>query len=318
VAAASDQRHYRAMQPRDIAVALAPPLLWGVGFTMAKPAVAHFPPLLMMTFAYGATAVALFRSAGALRTPWWTLAAFSVLGCSLQAALIFRGLMDIPASTAVLVIQAQAPLAVLSAWAFGRERLDWRRSAGMAVALLGVFLVAGAPEVAGARLSIVLVVLGGLSWAVAQTLIRVYGRDSGRRLAGTTALLAAPQCLLASLLFERDQIAAIATADRADWMALALFVALGFIFANSIWFHLLRRFRVDQVMPFTLLMPVVGVVTSALALGEAMSQLSLVGGAVVLFGLAVVVRAPAAAAALPSLARTASPDPLAGSGRGDG
>ena len=52
----------------------------------------------------------------------------------------------------------------------------------------------------------------------------------------------------------------------------------------------------DRIAPFKLLMPVVGVAFSALALGERPSLLELVGGAVILAGLALVVRRPASAA----------------------
>ena len=39
------------MPIRDVLLAVLVQLLWGVGFAMAKPAVAHFPPLVMMSLA---------------------------------------------------------------------------------------------------------------------------------------------------------------------------------------------------------------------------------------------------------------------------
>jgi len=44
---------------RDIFLALVPPVCWGVGFTVAKPAVAQFPPLFMMAVVCGAVAPVL-------------------------------------------------------------------------------------------------------------------------------------------------------------------------------------------------------------------------------------------------------------------
>ena len=49
------------MPPRDIFCAISVPVLWGVGFTLAKPAVAHFPPFMMMTIAYLVTAASSCR-----------------------------------------------------------------------------------------------------------------------------------------------------------------------------------------------------------------------------------------------------------------
>ena len=52
------------------------------------------------------------------------------------------------------------------------------------------------------------------------------------------------------------------------------------------------RYRVDQVTPISLLMPVVGVISGILMLGEQLTLPELFGGAIVMAGLAVVVLAP--------------------------
>jgi drug/metabolite transporter (DMT)-like permease len=50
------------------------------------------------------------------------------------------------------------------------------------------------------------------------------------------------------------------------------------------------------VTPFILLMPIAGVITGALALGEALTVRVLIGGAIILVGLWIVVRVAAAPA----------------------
>ena len=47
------------MTRRQILLALLPPLFFGTGFTIAKPAVTHFPPLFMMLMVYAGIAVVL-------------------------------------------------------------------------------------------------------------------------------------------------------------------------------------------------------------------------------------------------------------------
>jgi O-acetylserine/cysteine efflux transporter len=68
--------------------------------------------------------------------------------------------------------------------------------------------------------------------------------------------------------------------------------AAGYALPYTIWYGLLRRYRVDQVTPFALLMPVTGILASAVFLGERPSLLALVGGVVILAGLALVVGLP--------------------------
>ena len=50
------------MTRRQILLALLPPLFFGTGFTIAKPAVSHFPPLFMMLMVYGGIARGAGRS----------------------------------------------------------------------------------------------------------------------------------------------------------------------------------------------------------------------------------------------------------------
>jgi len=275
---------------RDIALALAAPVLWGVGFTFAKPALQQFPPMLMMVMIYVATSTLLLGRRARPRTPLWALLLIGAFGGAVQSILIFSGLAHLPASTAVLVVQAQVPFAVLCAWFIGRERLSAIRLVGIAIAIAGVALIAGAPEAVDNYPSLVMVVLGALFWAVAQALTRAYGRDDGPTTTAMIGLVSAPLAFAASLLFESGQLEALRTATPAHWGALALVFLLGYVLAYSAWYQVLGRYRVDQVTPFILLMPIAGVITGALALGEAVSARVLAGGGIILLGLWIVVR----------------------------
>jgi O-acetylserine/cysteine efflux transporter len=242
----------------------------------------------MMTIAYVATAAVLIPGAGAFRTPWWALALIAALAATLQGGLIFNGLRQLPASTATLVVQLQVPFAVLCAWLIGRDRPDPRRVLGIALAFGGVALVAGSPS-AAAMSPILLVAFGSLSWAAGQAVAQVFGRDEGRTLFAGIAAYAVPQLAVASALLERGQLAALRTAGVLDWAAMLGLALCGFILAYTIWYGLLRRYPMDQVAPFALLMPVVGVALGTLMLGERPSVLELVGGATIVIGLALVV-----------------------------
>jgi O-acetylserine/cysteine efflux transporter len=63
---------------------------------------------------------------------------------------------------------------------------------------------------------------------------------------------------------------------------------VGFYLAYMCWFTLLKQCRIDEAAPFILLMPVVGIVTAALVLGETVSLAQVAGGVVILLGLAIV------------------------------
>ena len=277
------------MPIRDVLLAVLDQLLWGVGFALAKPAVAHFPPLVMMSLAYLVTALLLVPSSWRrITTPWPWLALIALLAATLQGWLIFTGLRELPASTATLLIQLQVPFAVLGAWLLGRGRPDFRRLAGIAVAFAGLLLVAGAPA-ASSGWPALLVILGAFSWAAGQVVMQLAARDGGRVLTAGIAICALPQLVLASALLEHGQIASLLTASPGQWAAVLTFSLGGFVLAYTIWYSLLRRHPMDRVVPFMLLMPVIGVAFSAAAFGERPAPQELAGGAVILAGLALVV-----------------------------
>jgi O-acetylserine/cysteine efflux transporter len=282
------------MTPRDIALATLPPALWAITYVIAKPATAHFPPMFLVGMVYALTAAMLVRPWRRWRTPFLTLLACGTFGGAVQSALIYCGIARVPASMTILVVQSQVPFAVLAAWAFGQERLNPRRAAGIAVALAGIALVVGLPNAVGETGGLLLIVLGTASWGAAQGLIRARSRDSGGELMGAIALMAAPQLLVFSFFLESGQIEAVAAAGWLEWATVLVLAFAGYALPYSIWYGLLRRYRVDQIAPFALLMPITGVLASAVFLGERPSLLSLLGGVIILFGLALVVGLPEA------------------------
>jgi O-acetylserine/cysteine efflux transporter len=277
------------MKPIDIVIAVTVQVLWAVGMTLGKPVVAHFPPLLMMAMVYAVTAICLCRYIPRIKTPFWRLFLLTAFIGPIQASLLFYGLRGLPASTAILVMQLQAPFSVLFAWPMLRQRPSPPRIAGMALSLLGVVIVAGAPEAASSWWPILLVAIGSACWALAQVAASGKVPDSGPVLTAGIAVLAIPQALAASLVLEHGQIAAIASASWQLWAVFAVFALAGFVIAYSLWYAQLRRFRIDQVIPFTLLMPIAGVLSGAAILSESLSVMKLLGGAVIIAGLAIVV-----------------------------
>jgi O-acetylserine/cysteine efflux transporter len=286
-----------AMKPVDIVLALVVPVLWGFGFTIAKPTMAHFPPLMLMAMTYGVTALCLCRRVPSIKTPFLTMNVLALFIATLQAGLIFYGLQGLPASTAVLLLQSSVPFSVLFAWPMAGEKPTPVRLVGMAISFAGIVVIVGAPEEASSWLPAMLVLAGSAVWAIGQVGAKRLSRDDGTTLTAAISLYALPQMVLASVILESGQWTAAATATLGDWMGFVAFAVCGFVLAYTIWYSLLRRYRVDQVTPISLLMPVIGVICGVLMLGESLHWLEVIGGAVVMAGLAVVVLAPGPAPA---------------------
>jgi len=277
------------MTPRQIAMALVPPLGFGTGFTIAKPATAHFPPLFMMLMIYGGIAIALLIThREPLRTRWPHILLISAFSVTIQGAMIFPALKGMSSTAANLIVQSQVPIAVLLGWLLMGDRLDGRKVLGTALALLGVGIVIGLPDEKPPLIPVLFVIGGAFAWALGQALAQKFGRDGGIGLLKANAVGGAPQLALASFFLEQGQFESLRTAGTEQWLMLTFVGIIGFYVAYMVWFALLKECRMDELAPFILLMPVVGVVTAFFVLGEHISPAQIIGGAVIMLGLAIV------------------------------
>jgi O-acetylserine/cysteine efflux transporter len=277
------------MPAKDIGLAVLVQVIWGVGFTLMKPTMGAFPPLLFITLVYATIALVATPLAPRSRTPFLWMMLIAGLGGSIQSCLLALGLTLLPATTSNLLLQLTVPFAVLMSWAARIDRPSLRNGLGCIVALAGVAIVIGAPGEGNSWVGIAAIAIAAFSWAAAQILIRLRCSDSGATFYAAMARHAWPQALIASILLEHDQLGWIVRATAQDWMALVAIALIGFAGGYMLWYRLLVRTRIDQLLPFSLLMPPVGVATGVLYLGESLRYSLLVGGSVILLGLAIIV-----------------------------
>jgi O-acetylserine/cysteine efflux transporter len=215
--------------------------------------------------------------------------ALSVVLGSLHFTLMFSAMQSLDAGTASVVIQLQVPFAALLAALIFKDKLGWRSLAGMVLAFAGVILIAGEPRLSGNLLYIGLVVAAALFFAVANIQMKKLGDVDANAINGWVALFATPQLFAISALLEHGQIDAL---RNVNWIFLAtLFyqAVIMVIVSYALWYGLLRRYPVGQVVPFMLLLPILGVLTGALFLSEPITWHTVVGGLLTVAGVGVIV-----------------------------
>ena len=283
------------MSFRDIWLATLVQAVWAIGFTLCKPAMDAFPPLMATTIIYSVVAISLAPLARPLKTPLGWLIFISVLAGSAQTSLILTGLHLLPAILANLLLQMTMPFTIILSWLFRDERPSARGAVGCALALLGVAIVIGWPDQGGSWLGVVSMLAGAMSWAVAQNLIRHHAIDDGLSLYAGLARWSVPQMLLVSLLLEDNHLQHLTQATWPAWVLIVVLGLTGFAGAYALWYRLLARNRIDHLLPFTVLMVPIGVGSSILLLGDRANTSLILGAAIVVAGLAIIHwrRAPA-------------------------
>jgi len=215
----------------------------------------------------------------------------SVVSATVQYALTFTGLDGLNASTAIIVVQLEFPFMVIMAAVVFKDHLSWSQIAGIALAFSGIIMIAGQPQLQDDLLPVFLVIGGAFTWAVGQIMIKkLGGQVGGFTLIAWVAAFATPQLFFASWLFEEGQIQAIRTMN---WIGWAVVVYLGLVMTAlgySIWYHLLGKFRISQVGPFLLLLPVTSIAGSVLLLDEQLSKIEFVGAIIVISSVWIITR----------------------------
>jgi len=277
------------MPLRDVLLALSVPLLWSLGFTFAKAGLTELPPLLLMGLRFSLTALVLVwfveRPKGRYLDVFW----IALVSATLQYGLTFYGLSMIDASMAIIVVQLEVPFGVLCAAILLRERPGLARVVGIALAMFGVVVIAGQPTLEDQLFPMLLTASGAFTWAIGQIMVkRLGGAVKGFSLIAWVGVFSGPQMLIASLLFEEGHLEAIRSATWVGWGTLFYLAFVMTALGYGIWYTVLSRNMVSKVMPALLLLPVLVIIESVVLLGEEPSLIVLLGGGIVLEGIAII------------------------------
>jgi O-acetylserine/cysteine efflux transporter len=286
-----------AMSAAHVGLAFLVVFVWGTNFVVAKVALAEFPPLLFVAQRFLFSALPFVFFLARPRTPWrWLLIYGVFLGVGQFGLLFYAMVSDISPGLASLVVQAQVFFTIaLSAWLF-RERVGRITIAGSVVAIGGLALIASRLDASATHRGIALVLAAAFCWACANIAVKkahAQAREKFSMVAfvAWSGVFAAPPLFALSLGLEGPHAAwrAIAHASWGGWVAVAWQVLGNTLFAFAAWSFLLARYDAAVVSPYALLIPVFGMGSSAIVLGESLPAWKLAGGALVLGGIAIIV-----------------------------
>lgn len=211
-----------------------------------------------------------------------------------QFAFLFCAIsLGMPAGLASLVLQAQAFFTIiLGVFTFG-ERLQGKQLAGIALAIFGVLVLVEASL--GAQhvpvVGFMLTLAAALSWACGNIFNKkIMSRQEKPQIMSLvvwSALIPVLPFMLASYLLDGPQkmVASLVQIDLLTVLSLLYLAFIATIVGYGIWGSLLGRYETWRVAPLSLLVPVVGMASAALLLGETLSGLQLTGAVLIMAGL---------------------------------
>ena len=277
------------MSLAHILLALLVVVIWGFNFVVVKVGLASLPPLLFSALRFLFAALPLVLFVRRPKIPFAQIAAYGWIQFTLQFSLLFEGMQSgMPAGLSSLVIQLQAFFTVGLAILLLRERPRPLQMIGGLVGLLGMLVVGLHIESTATLVGFAMVVAAGAAWACANILAKRMGPLDALALVGWASFVAAPPLFVLSYFIEGP--AAITTAlshlDAKSWFAILFQAYPNTILGFGIWAYLVRRYPTATIAPFSLLIPVTGMISGSLVLSEPMQWWKLVAGGLVLCGLA--------------------------------
>ncbi|NUS14687.1 MAG: EamA family transporter, partial [Streptomyces sp.] len=279
------------MPARHVLLAVLVSVIWGLNFVAIHESLTCFPPLFLagLRFLLIAVPTVLFVPRPAVPVRW--LLGYGLGFGTAQFIGLYLGMAaGFPAGLASLVLQSSAPFTVVLGALLLGERLTVPRVAGVGAAVAGLAVVGAGRAPASSWGPFLLVVAGGLGWA--------FGNVASRRAAAPNPLhltlwmsVVPPLPLFALSLASEGpgRIADSVTGSMSGgavpaWTGLAYTVLLGTVAGSGIWVWLMSRHPAGVVAPFSMLVPVTGLLCGWALLGERPTWAALLGGVLVIGG----------------------------------
>ncbi len=268
---------------------------FGGTWVAGKVAVASIPPATVAVVRFALASLLMWgweRAAGRRRRRFGlgdlplvlALGATAVAGYNL---LFLYGLKLAPASDGAIIVPGLAPLLTAAlAWPLLRERIGRWGVIGLLFGLAGLLLVIrpGGAQGPARLLGDLLFFLGAFGWAV----YSLIGRTATARFTplGATlyAFVSGTLMLLPFAMVERGWLP-LMTAPPLSWVAVLYLAVFGSVVAFLFFYEALHLIGAARATPFAFLVPIFGVVSSVLLLGERLTPFVIGGGALVLLGL---------------------------------
>jgi drug/metabolite transporter (DMT)-like permease len=277
------------MRLRDFALLVFVCLTWGFSNVLSKTVVGiwQVPPLFFAALRFALVLAITIPWLRPMPRPTWRILAVGFLMGGGNFALLFIGLQTATPSMSAVVIQAGVPITTLLSVLILKERIHWRRGAGIALTLAGVLLVMWRPGFVVST-GLLFILAAAFAGSLGVILMKQMEDIAPLRFQAWVALTSLVPLSLASTLFERGQWQ-LSVAAGWPFVAALLFSALIVsVCAHTAYYWLIARYEANLLAPLTLMTPLSTIALGVMITGDTLDARMIVGSALALLGVLVV------------------------------
>lgn len=281
------QRHHH-VPASHLLLALGVVLVWGTNFTVIRFALDELPPLLFACLRFF---FALVPAAFFIRRPavsWRSLAAYGVLIGVGQFGLLYIAMNgSISPGLASLIVQSHVFFTIILAMLFSKEGLRPFQVVALSLSVLGIVIIVEHGDSSATPFGLALTLIAAFSWGLGNHVAKASGATNMLAFVVWASLFAVPPLFVGSLLLEGWPAIshAVSHAGPTAWGAVLWQSVGNTMFGYAAWGWLLARHPAAAISPTAMLVPIVGMATSAIVLGEALPGWKVAAAALVIGGL---------------------------------
>ena len=270
-------------------------LVWGASWPAMKISVSTFQPWtfrVLTTIVAGAVMLAMLRASGTSvlvarrRVP--LLIACAVINTTLWMLCSAFALELLPAGRSVIIAYTMPAWATLASATFLGERLMLGRIAGLALGLAGLAVLMGEDlfDLAAAPVGALLMLGGALAWALGTVMLKAVDWGVGPGVLSAWQLfIGGVPILIGAIAVDEGTVASFGWHEG---LAFAYVFVFGVLLGNWTWFKMISLLPASIASIVTIAIPVVGVGSSMVVLGEPLGWREFVALALVVGSLAAV------------------------------
>jgi O-acetylserine/cysteine efflux transporter len=276
------------LPPKHLLLVLTIVLIWGVNFVAVYIGLKSFPPFLLSALRFGLSALPwvffIPRPKGSVKL----IVYYGLFNFALQFGFIFTGIhLGISPGLASLVLQIQVFFSMGLAFLFFHDRPSPFKIAGSLISFIGIGIVGYHVNGGSTFIGLILMLLAAFSWAAGNMFTKKIHSESPLALVVWGNLAAFPVMALVSCLFEGPLVIQ-SSLQNMSWPAIASVCYIVYFSTHigyGAWGFLMKSYSTSVVVPFTLLVPVVGFMSSAIYLGEEIQSWKILASLFILGGL---------------------------------
>ncbi|MEP6942978.1 MAG: EamA family transporter [Betaproteobacteria bacterium] len=284
-------------------------LVWGCNWPVLKLGVTELPPLTFRasTLVFAALGMLLVSrfSGHSIRIPrlWWgRVAILAMLNIGAWNGLILFGVQQMPAGRSAILAYTMPVWSVLFSLFLLHEPLSRRKVIGLLLGMAGMIVLIGDDlrSVQRSPFGAMFILAAAITWAFGTVLLRRWQPPIPQNtLSGWMMVIGWIPIALCVPLLDPHPLDSIAAIDGIGWFAIVYNIFLAGTLAHWAWFKMARTLPVAVSSMSSLPVPVVGVLSGMLILGERPGPSEFIALALVLASLIAVLYTPKAVPAEP-------------------